>query len=320
MDAEIRASLPGRVCGKRFHPRALRIIRETIIEYRHSSRHEIARAVCDRLGWVDHRGRRKEMGAAVVLLRFHRKGWIELPAARRHHRPSLSRQRLPEGFAIPEQTLESPLNTLGGIRLEPVTSRGDSRLWNGLIATFHYLGYRPFCGAQLRYLVRSEQGVLGALGFSAAALTVRERDLWIGWNREQRRTNRHWVVNNSRFLIVPWVRVPHLASHLLGLAARRLPVDFQARYGYRPLLLETFVEEGRFAGTCYRAANWVRVGRTSGRGRNDPRSWRQLREQKPPLPIKSIWLYPLAADWRTVLCNREGEVLRKAKVCEGEAA
>jgi len=320
MDAELRASLPGRVCGKRFHPRALRIIRETIVEYRNGSRQEIARAVCDRLGWVDHLGRRKEMGAAVALLRFHRKGWIELPAARRRYHPTLQVQSLPQGFAIPEQPLEGPLKILGRIRLEMVTSRADSRLWNGLIATFHYLGYRTFCGAQLRYLVRSEQGVLGALGFSAAALTVRDRDRRIGWNREQRRANRHLVVNNSRFLIVPWVRVPHLASHLLGRAARQLPADFQARYGYRPVLLETFVEEGRFAGTCYRAANWAMVGRTSGRGRNDPRSWRQLREEKPRLPIKSIWLYPLADDWRAVLCNVDGEAPRKATIGEAAAA
>ena len=176
MDAELRASLPGRVCGKRFHPRALRIIRETIMEYGNGSRHEIARAVCDRLGCVDHRGLRKVMGAQVALLRFHRKGWIELPAARRRHRPTSQVRSLQQGFAIPEQPLEGPLKILGQIRLERVASRADSRLWNGLIATFHYLGYRTFCGAQLRYLVRSEQGVLSALGFSAAALTVRDRD------------------------------------------------------------------------------------------------------------------------------------------------
>jgi Domain of unknown function (DUF4338) len=114
--------------------------------------------------------------------------------------------------------------------------------------------------------------------------------------------------------------MPHLAAHLLGRAARQLPADFQARYGYRPVLLETFVEAGRFAGTCYRAANWVLVGRTSGRGRNDPGSGRQLREDKPPLPIKSIWLYPIAADWRARLCSVDGEVPRKARVCDGKAA
>jgi Domain of unknown function (DUF4338) len=160
------------------------------------------RSVIDWVGWIIG-GDVREMGAAVALLCFHRKGWIELPAVRRRHRPTPRVQRLPEGFAIPEQGLEGLLKALGEIRLEAVTSRADSRLWNGLIATFHDLGYRSFCGAQLRYLVQSEQGVLGALGFSAAALAVRDRDRWIGWNREQRRANRHSVVNNSRFLIVP---------------------------------------------------------------------------------------------------------------------
>jgi hypothetical protein len=302
MDAKLRSSLPARVCGHRFHPRALRIIRETITEYGHSSRQEIARQVCDRLGWVDHRGRRKEMGAAVALLRFHRHAWIVLPPARQRHRPTSRVQPLPDGFEVPEHALNGPLKQLGQIRLEPVTAREDFRLWNGLVSTFHYRGYAPCCGAQLRYLIGSERGVLGALGFSAAALAVRDRDAWIGWNAAQRRAHRHLIVNHSRFLILPWVQVPHLASHLLGLVARRLPADFQARYGYRPQLLETFVEQARFAGTCYRAANWVQVGQTAGRGRSDDRPWRQQPVEAAPLPVKSIWLYPLHPDWRARLC------------------
>lgn len=283
------------------------MIRETIQEYAHTSRQEITRQVCDRLGWVDHRGVRKEMGAAVALLRFHRKGWIELPPARHRHRPTSPLQPLPQGFEVPEQTLDGPLKHLGKITLQPMTGREDSRLWNGLISAFHYQGYVVFCGAQLRYLIGSPHGILGALGFSAAALALRDRDRWIGWNPEQRRSNRHLIVNHSRFLILPWVRVPHLASHLLGLAARRLTGDFQARYGYTPLLLETFVEQPRFTGTCYRAANWFRVGQTTGRGRSDVRSRQQQQREAPPLPVKSIWLYPLRADCRTRLCTVDEE-------------
>lgn len=307
MDAKLRSSLPTSVCGKRFHPRALRIIQETIAEYAHGSRQEITRQVCDRLGWVDHRGRRKEMGAAVALLRFHRQAWIALPPARHRHRPTSRRQPLPDGFEVPEQALNCSLEQLGEIRLEPVTGRADLQLWNGLVAAFHYRGYAPCCGAQLRYLVGSEGGILGAMGFSAAALNVRDRDRWIGWNPAQRRANRHLLVNHSRFLILPWVQVPHLASHLLGRAARRLPADFQVRYGYRPQLLETFVEQGRFTGTCYRAANWIRVGQTAGRGRSDHRPWRQQQQEAAPLPVKSIWLYPLHPHWRTRLCAGDGE-------------
>ena len=306
MDAKLRSSLPTSVCGQRFHPRALRIIQETIAEDGHRSRQEITRQVCDRLGWVDHRGRRKEMGAAVALLRFHRRGWIALPPARHPHRPTARRQPLPDGFAAPDHVLTGPLKQLEGIRLEAVTGPANSALWNGLVATFHYRGYAPGCGAQWRYLIRSERGILGAMGFAAAALAVRDRDGWIGWNPAQRRANRHLLVNHSRFLILPWVQVPHLASHLLGLAARRLPADFQARYGYRPLLLETFVDQERFTGTCYRAANWIRVGQTAGRGRSDPRPWRQQQQEAAPLPVKSIWLYPLHPDWRRRLCSGEG--------------
>ncbi|MGH7261374.1 MAG: Druantia anti-phage system protein DruA [Nitrospiraceae bacterium] len=195
MDAELRSALPARVCGKRFHPRALRIIRETVQEYAHTSRTEITRQVCDRLGWVDHRGVRKELGAAVALLGFHRNGWIELPPARRAHRPTSRRQPLPEGFRVPQQALVGPLKSFGEIRLQPVASLADSRLWNGLIATYQDRGYAVFCGARMRYLIGSDHGIPGAMGFSAAALALRDRDRWIGWNREQRRVNRPLVVN-----------------------------------------------------------------------------------------------------------------------------
>ena len=308
MDAELRAALPHRVCGKRFHPRALRIIRETISEYQDSSRKEIARQVCDRLEWIDGRGQHKLGSAVAALLRFHRKDWIALPPPR-HPGVSVSRcQPLPEGFERPEQVLTGPLSTLGEIRLEPVAGREEARLWNGLIAHYHYRGYTRLCGAQMRYLVHSAGGMLGAMSFSAAAVRLRERDRWIGWDGDQRRANRHLIANHSRFLILPWVRVPNLASHLLGRAARRVPGDFQRRYGYAPVLLESFVEQERFAGTCYRAANWIRVGQTMGRGRTDRRPWRQQQQEPPPLPIKSIWLYPLSATARQRLCTPAAEV------------
>ena len=303
MDAKLRASLPASVCGKRFYPRALRIIRETISEYEQCSRKEITRQVCDQLGWVDHRGQRKEMGAAVALLRFYRKGWIELPPARSTPRATSGIQPLPDGFQEPERILDCSLKGLGKIMLRPVTDRGDSRLWNGLISRYHYRGYAPLCGSQIRYLIATQGRALGAISFSAAAVTLRDRDRWIGWNQHQRRANRHLIVNNSRFLILPWVRVRNLASHLLARAAHRLPADFHARYGYAPVLLETFVEQQRFTGTCYQAANWMCVGQTSGRGRSDLRSWKQRKIEAPPLPIKSIWLYPLVSDCQARLCR-----------------
>ena len=190
-----------------------------------------------------------------------------------------------------------PLAALGPVELVPVGGARSptARLWRALIATEHYLGYRPLVGAQLRYLLRSAHGWLGAVGFSAAAWQVAPRDAWIGWSPAARRAQLPQVVCNSRFLLRPGVRVPHLASHVLGLCARRLPADWQARYGAAPVLLETYVERGRFAGTCYRAANWVHVGTTQGRGRQD-------RHHARAVPVKDIYLYPLRPAWRAVLC------------------
>ena len=293
MDAELRATLPEHVCGVRFHPRALRMIRETIAAHPQSSRQEIARQVCDRLGWTDPRGKRKEMGAVVALRDFHRKGWIELPPPRTRRKPVARQWELPEAFVIPPTALACPLHQIQDLALQPVCSTAHSHLWNGLISRFHYQGYAAAFGAQQRYLVHAAQGVLGAMGFSAAARHLKDRDQWIGWDARQRRHQRHLIVNHSRFLILPWVRVPNLASRLLAMAAKRLPGDFQQRYGYTPVLLETFVEQQRFSGTCYKAANWIQVGQTTGRGRTDLRPYPQQQQEVPPLPIKSIWLYPL---------------------------
>jgi hypothetical protein len=286
------------------------MIRETITEYRHTSRQAIARQVCERLGWHDPRGRPKTLCAVTTLLRFHRKGWVELPPARSRARTAARHWALPAGFVIPETVLDIPLAELGEIGLQGVSTRSDSRLWNALVSTYHYQGYAPACGAQLRYLVHSARGVLGALGFSGAARHLRDRDRWIGWAPAQRRSNRHLIVNHSRFLILPWVRVANLASHLLARAARQLPADMDQRYGYRPVLLESFVEEARFEGTCYKAANWLCVGRTTGRGRTDLRPRRERQQEPPPLPVKSIWLYPLSTQARQRLCRPATEVVR----------
>lgn len=305
MDAELRAALPAQVCGQRFHPRALRTIRELIAASPEASRAELTEQVCVRLGWIDARGRAMRMGAATALLRFHRKGWIVLPAPRCPGRRVAVRRAVPprESLALPEP-IEASLSELGTVRLRPVEDRAASRTWNALIGHYHYCGYRPLCGVQMRYLAVSEreERVLGALGFGAAALALRDRDRYIGWDRAARRGNRPRVLNLSRFLIVPGVRVPHLASHVLAQAARRVAGDVERRYGVRPVLLESFVEVPRFRGTCYRAANWRCVGVTAGRGREDRRSYRERREVPAPLARKTIWLYPLTPTWREQLC------------------
>lgn len=303
MDADLRAAAAPRVCGQRFLPRSLPIIHDIIAAGPAASRQQIAQQVCEALDWRDPRGEIKRMGAACALLTFHRRGWIALPPPRNPGRTVSVRGAVPPRECIrPESVIDMPLADLGPLTLQPVQDPAASKLWNGFIGHYHYQGYTPLCGAQLRYLVHSPRGWLGAMSFSAAALALRDRDRFIGWTPATRARNRALIVNHSRFLILPWVRVPHLASHLLARAAQRVADDFEQAYGYRPALLESFVETPSFAGTCYRAANWTCVGHTCGRGRGDRRSARDVRETPSPLPIKAIWLYPLQHDWRQRLC------------------
>jgi Druantia protein DruA len=185
------------------------------------------------------------------------------------------------------------------LELRVVQSRSESRLWTELIERYHYLAYRVPVGANLRYIVRSPRSreqVLACLLWSSPAWKMAPRDQWIGWNPEQRAHNLQLVVNNSRFLILPWVRVQGLASKILGQCARQLPSDWELRYGYRPLQLETLVDARRFRGTCYRAANWLHVGQTTGRGRMD------REHQRHGQAIKDIYVYPLVRDARQRLC------------------
>lgn len=232
------------------------------------------------------------MRARKHLAQLERAGEIRLPAA------------LPAPLRVRSRKLESvleeglgPLNCslaeLGPIELVLISSRYSkaSQQWNQLLGRYHYLGAGPLCGDQLRYLVRCPQGLLGALSFSAAARHLAARDQWIGWERAARRENLYRIVNNSRFLIRPEVNVPDLASHILGQVLRRLAEDWQNRYGYRPVLVETFVERGRFLGLSYHAANWQAIGMTRGRGRQD-----QAHEAKKPK--KAIWMYALQKDFR----------------------
>ena len=190
--------------------------------------------------------------------------------------------------------IEQPANRLAPLQFCPVESRAHSRLWNEYIHRYHYLGYKTLPGAQLRYFVTSGEHIVALLGFGASAWQAAPRDNYIGWSHDQRKAQLHRVVNNARFLILPWVRSKNLASMILSMAAKRLPADWESRYHYRPVLLETFVEKDRFAGTSYKAANWVCVGQTKGRGKLGPAG-------KQSVPIKDMWLYPLTRDFRSTL-------------------
>jgi len=287
------AWIPSRLCGRAFDGADLERIRQAVREADPPLRAEIARRVCQVLDWRDVQGRPKLMSARVGLLRLHRAGLIELPAPTRRNGNGRALVQGPDRWPEPVP-VERRVGELSGLRLEAVTDQRVSRLWNGLIDRYHYLGYTPLPGAQLRYLIQWDGGVLGAIGFGAAAWKVAARDRWIGWGRAAREAHLGRVLNNARFLILPWVQVKHLASRVLSLAARRVAEDFPARYGEPLVLLETFVETPRFAGTCYRAANWQSLGETSGRGKLD-------RHHRAALPRKGVYVYPLRADFRAAL-------------------
>lgn len=283
-----------RYSGRVFGPPEIERVRAIIRAHPGASRQQLSYRVCEAFDWRKRDGGLKDMSCRVALLRMHREGLIELPAPRHRVNPcrAFSRRTAQAEAGAP---LTASVHELEGVRLE-VVQRSASALWNELIDRYHYLGYTPLPGAQLRYFAYAGDRLVGLLGFGASAWKTGPRDEWIGWSGEQRRRNLGGVVNNSRFLILPWVRVASLASTLLGRAARLLPAHWAQRYGYRPVLLETFVDSARFAGTCYQAANWICVGETQGRGKLGDHRLGQV-------PVKTVWVYPLAKDFRAQLCR-----------------
>ncbi len=291
--ARNRGAGPLRYCAREFTRAEIEEIRAIIASGKYPSRKAIAREVCQRLDWYKPDGGPKTVSCSVAMLRMQRDGLLELPAPQR----APSRPGIPTftSASDPGPLLEGTRADLGPLQLVRVVRPADSRLWNEVIARHHYLGYRPLAGAQLRYLAYAGDRLLGALGFGAAAWRVLDRDDFIGWDDAQRVARLHLIVNNARFLVMPSVKVRFLASSLLAQVARQLPDDWERAYCYRPQLLETFVECDRFAGTSYRAANWIFVGETMGRGKLD-------RYHSTAKTYKSIWLYPLNRRFREALC------------------
>lgn len=286
-----------RVCGREFSAEGLARIAATVETEPGLSRRALSRRVCEWLEWRAPNGTLQEVSCRKALLTLYRHGHIPLPPAADgcFGPPAAAPTPAPPGAAL---AVACSLAELGEVRLVPVSSRYSrtSQVWNGLLDQFHYLGKGPLCGAQLRYLVESARyGWVGALAFSAAQWRLRARDRYIGWTEAARRANLPRVVGNSRFLLLPSVQVPNLASHVLGQAVARLAADWTTHYGYAPVLVETFVDPARFAGTSYRAANWVYVGQTAARATAYPNG-------KVAAGPKAIYVYPLAADWRAVLC------------------
>ena len=281
-----------KLCGREFNSPQLELIRRIIEITVPPIREEVARQVCLALNWVDMLGRAKIMSCKVALLRLHRLGLIELPPPIRGNGNGKIYRFSP--VFLKKEPINLPVNQLSGLELEVVKDKDNSQLWNFLIGCYHYLSYKPLSGAQKRYLIRWDGGVLGCVGFSASAWTLEARDKWIGWDQNTRESNLHLIVNNSRFLILPWIRCHNLASKVLSLCASRIRDDFYKSYGYCPVLLETFVEADRFCGSIYKAGNWKFIGKTKGRGKLD-------RYHQNRLPLKDIYVYPLCRNFRSVL-------------------
>ncbi len=262
------------------------------------SRSELTGTVCELLDFRRPNGRLKTRECRDLLERLDEAGQIRLPE-KSAGRPRGSETSIPHtAQGASQEELKATLREVAPVRLDKLRGDAEHALWRELVGRYHYLGFKTAYGASLRYLVRIEgpgARVVGCLQFSSPAWRIAARDAWIGWSDAQRRGHLQQVVSQSRFLILPWVRVRHLASHVLGLSARQIVGDWQEHFGIRPLLLETLVDAQRFSGTCYRAANWIHVGQTSGRGRMD------REHQRHGAAPKHVFLYPLVAQARAWL-------------------
>ena len=269
--------------------RVQHIVESSIGEHRFA----ISKKVCAALGWLQENGRPKDRSCRELLRRLDQAGIIRLPPPthplyRRRPIPLTDRTAPRLAFAIEPRDIGWDQFTIatGSARAE--------KLWNEYVERYHYLKFGTVVGPQIKYFVELAEEPVACLSFGGAAWKVEARDQWIGWTLEQRRSRLRFVVNNTRYLLFPWIQVKNLASRILGIAAKRLPTDWHNRYGYRPVLLETFVHADRHAGTCYRAANWIMVGETKGRGRMD-------RHFAASLPRKTMFVQPLVADARELL-------------------
>lgn len=284
--------LPNTMQGRPFGPLELAEIRGLLHDHPDWSRYQLSRELARRWNWQGSNGQLKDMAARTLLGKLALRGWIQLPA-RRMASPTRSGRGpapSPDLLGMDESPLTGPLGDLLPLRLQEVSlprDRAARRRLEGCLHAHHYLGYQSRVGENLQYWVESGTGrPVACVVFGAAAWHCAPRDRWIGWSPAQRAIALPRVVNNTRFLIFPWVRVPHLASHLLGRITARIAADWEAKYRHPIELLETFVDRSRFRGTCYRAANWLHVGQTTGRGRQGPGGVLST-------PIKDVYLHAL---------------------------
>lgn len=287
-----------RIQGRDLREEDLARIRSLISAHPDWSRRHLSVELAEAWEWRSSTGQLKDMAARTLLLKLNHRGWITLPP-RRQAAP----RRQPIALELPLHNGGEPSLTTSLSELTPLTLRiipSVHSAFSCYLAQHHYLGYKGPVGENLAYLVVDRHGRdLACVLFGAPAWKVASRDHFIGWDHDLRPRRLHLLANNTRFLILPWVRVPHLASHILGQITRRLCADWQAKYGHPIYLIETFVDRDRFRGTCYRAANWICVGQTQGRSRQD-------RARTLQVPVKDVFLQPLSPRFREELCRVDG--------------
>ncbi len=285
---------PLRYRGRNISEEDILYIRELIATHPGVSRRRLSAKLCEAWQWRQTNGALRDMVCRGLLLMLHRAGWITLPPVNYvRHNPLAHRVR-PSPMLIDATPIEDRLCNLQPLEFQPVRRSADEPLFNSLMEQHHYLGYEQPVGEHLKYLVLAKSRPIACLAWSSAPRHLASRDRYIGWSAETRQRNIHLLAYNTRFLILPWVRVEHLASHVLGRMAVRISSDWQSMYGHPIYFLETFVDPERFRGTCYRAANWILLGRTTGRGKQS-NSW------VPNRSIKEVLGYPLTPKFRDLL-------------------
>lgn len=284
-----------RLQGRDLTPSNVEFIRQLIADNPDMSRRRLSQELCKAWDWRNAKGDIKDMASRTMMLKLDQRGYIQLPARRRKPSNRMTQRKI-ENIEHDTTPIEGLLKHLQPLRIINVHNQRDHEaLYNCLLSSYHYLSYRSSVGENMKYLIRDNQDrPLGCMLFGSSAWSTNDRDQFLGWDKNTRGRNINLTTNNTRFLILPWVRIPHLASHMLGLISRRINGDWISRYGHPVYLLETFVDQDRFKGTCYKAANWIHVGQTKGRSRND-------RYKKLKVPIKSIFLYPLTKNYRDKL-------------------
>ena len=284
--------------GKSFKTEDISFIKGLIAENPNDSRFALSKKLCKEWNWVQTNGTLKDMVCRGFMLQLHREGHIQLPARKRPPLNPLRKRNKPEVVRIQQKPLIGSLKAIRPLKFLQVRRTPSEKLFNGLIQQHHYLGYCQPVGEHLKYIIYAHGNPIACMAWSSAPRHIKSRDQFIGWSPDVRMRNLPLIAYNTRFLILPWVRVKNLASHILGQMVRVLPRDWQNQYHHPVYYLETFVDKSLFSGGCYNAANWIYLGDTTGRGKND-------QTNKPNRTIKAIWGLPLSKHFRERLCNAQ---------------